>query len=926
MTLLADLEKAGQSLWYDNIQKSMLQNGSLEEMILKGEIKGVTSNPSIFLNAITKSKDYDSQIKTMAWAGLTADDIFWNLAIDDVQKASDLFRNTYEKSVMKDGYVSLEVNPKLAFDTRGTIAEAKRLWKIVNRPNLMIKIPATKEGIPAVREVIAAGINVNITLIFSIERYQQVLDAYLSGLEDRLHAGKSIGHIASVASFFISRIDTKIDPLLLKSLDGNLEKHIDAKQLIGRAAIENARKAYQLFLDVCKTERFKLIKNQGGQIQRPLWASTSTKNPNYRDVLYIEELIGPDTVNTVPPATLAAFLDHGKVSPRIIENRENIDRYFEELSRFPISIAQVALELENEGVTAFVDAYSALISAIDEMGKKEVRNLGNLSEPVKKRISQMQGIDFVGRLFAHDPSLWTSDLDGQKEITNRMDWIEAPWKFEEQIEPTYDFLHQCRSAGFTHALLLGMGGSSLGPEVLRLIHGVGEHNGDAGLELSILDSTNPLEVIGISQRIPLEKTLFIVSSKSGTTGEINAFFEYFFESMSEIFPGQAGSRFIAITDPGTKLEKTAREKNFRKVFNANPKVGGRNSVLTSFGLVPAALIGMDLNKLLRITQEMANYCRPDNQYTSNPGLVLGVILGEAVLVGQNKLTILSDPAWLPFGSWMEQLIAESSGKDGKGIIPIANEPLTTIDKYGKDRLFVYLRNNGERDRQAQELTSAGHPLVTLNVNSSVELGANFYLWEIAVATACSIISVNSFDQPDVQDAKTKTLASISAYRETGKLDEGKPILKDSNFKIYSNQYLKLETPQSPEDIILSFISNYAKSSDYVALNAFLPRFTTIEDQLQLLRKKILDKFGLAITLGFGPRFLHSTGQLHKGGPNNGIFIIFTSKVHQDVEIPGEGLTFGTFSLAQALGDQSSLESKGRRLIRVHYDDLENPLF
>ncbi len=915
MGVLIDLEKIGQSLWYDNIQRAMLQNGEIEGMILRGEIKGMTSNPSIFQNAITKSTDYTTQLKTLAWGGFTAEEVFWSLAIDDVQRAADLFAKTYQKGNKKDGYVSLEVNPNLAHDTTGTVKEAVELWRRVNRPNLMIKVPATIEGIPAIRQLIGKGINVNVTLIFSYDRYAQVIEAYLSGLEDRVDKGEPVDSIASVASFFVSRVDTKVDGYLgeisrnRKSEIGKIDK------LMGKAAIYNAKKAYQLFLREFNSQRFNKIKKHGAKPQRPLWASTSTKNPEYRDVMYIEELIGADTVNTVPPATLTAFLDHGKVTDMITKKLDPIDTYFSDLEDCSVSIDKVTAELEVEGVQAFSDAYNKLIDVIEERRIRITQGLGSLEPKVKKCLKDLTDSNFSIRLADHDPSLWTKSEEGQKEIVQRLDWLDAPWKTEEVVNQIEGLLSELKKDSFTHALILGMGGSSLAPEVFAAING----KNDSGLITSILDSTHPEEVLAVEKRIPMERTLFIVSSKSGTTGEINAFFHYFYEKMQKKLGLKVGSHFLAITDPGTVLAKIAAEKKFHRIITANPKVGGRNSALTAFGLVPAAIMGIDTAELVKRTLYNAKWFRPEYPVTENPGIVLGAILGSAALIGKDKLTILADADWVPFSSWMEQLIAESSGKEGKGILPIADEPLTSAVHYQNDRFFVYLRKNGDHDSLIIDLQNHGHPVIRLDVNSVYDLGYQFYLWEVAVATACAIIGVNSFDQPDVQDAKTRTLAGIEAFRKTGQFIIDAPVIKTPDFSVYSKQKiinLKIETPLV---VINEFLESYGDKKSYVALNAFVCRNDKNKKELDNLRQWILEEFGLATTLGFGPRFLHSTGQLHKGGSENGLFIMITNTPSEDVAIPGEGITFGKFCFAQALGDESALINRGRKVLRIHFN-------
>jgi transaldolase/glucose-6-phosphate isomerase len=917
MKNLEALKTLGQSLWYDNIQRSMLQSGAIARMIEQNEIVGMTSNPSIFHNAIGKSTDYNNQLQTLAWAGVFAEDIFWHLAIDDIQRAADLFAPVYASSKKLDGYVSIEVNPNLAHDTEGTVTEAISLWQRVARPNLMIKVPATKAGIPAIRKLIGLGINVNVTLIFSVERYREVAEAYIAGLEDRLLAGNPIEHVSSVASFFVSRVDTRIDGLLSQKAQASPDRTTELQHLSGKAGIYNSRLAYQAFQQIFASPRFQKLQAGGATYQRPLWASTSTKNPAYRDVIYVEELIGAHTVNTVPPVTLAAFLDHGKAAATIAADPDKIAPLFAALDKCGILINEVTESLESEGVQAFIDAFNNLIALIETKRKEEVARLGDLSSRVSQRLQVLAKTDFLKRLWQHDPGLWTESPDGQKEIRQRMDWLEAPWNTGEVLEQYSGLLADLLKDGFTNVLILGMGGSSLAPEVFSLIQAAGKDSSQQ-LKVSILDSTHPDEVAAAEEHNPLEKTLFVVSSKSGTTGEINAFYNYFYDCAHKKLGDAAGAHFMAITDPGTKLEQLAQEKHFRKIITANPRVGGRNSALTAFGLVPAALCGIDVAQMIGNVQFYGKWFKPDQPIESNPGIVLGSIVGEAALSGRDKLTILADGEWNALASWMEQLIAESSGKNGKGILPIAAEPMTSPQKFQHDRLFVYLRKDGHLDQFASALKSAGHPLVQLDVNSALDLGYQFYLWEVATAVACSILGVNSFDQPDVQDAKTRTLAGIEAYRKTGQFVVPSPLVKAEDFQVYSNQHLELAGVSTPMDAVDTFVAKCHSKSTYVAINAFIPRNAQNETLLNDLRKVLLERYGVATTLGFGPRYLHSTGQLHKGGPDNGLFLILDNTPERDISIPTEGITFGKFCLAQALGDEAALAAHGRKILRLHF--------
>lgn len=372
MNTTLQLHAVGQSVWYDNIQRSLLKNGELAGMIRRGEIRGVTSNPTIFMNAITKSQDYDSSLLPLASSSLTPEEIFFHLAIEDIQAAADLFLPLYQESNGGDGYVSLEVSPYLANDTAATLAQARQLWQRVDRLNLMIKIPATKAGLPAITAAIAAGINVNVTLIFALQRYAEVMDAYLSGLEQRVSAGLPVDQIASVASFFVSRVDTNVDARLQNIIQAGGAQAHKAQALLGKAAIANARLAYANFKQVFASDRFKQLAAHGARVQRPLWASTSTKNPAYRDVIYVEELIGPHTVNTMPPQTVVAFLDHGLVRMSLEEGVPEAHQTLADLESLGISINEVTAQLEDEGVKSFSDAFTVLLKAIADRRRSAV--------------------------------------------------------------------------------------------------------------------------------------------------------------------------------------------------------------------------------------------------------------------------------------------------------------------------------------------------------------------------------------------------------------------------------------------------------------------------------------------------------------------------------------------------------------------------
>jgi len=894
------LTALGQSIWYDNIQRKLLESGELKAMIERGDIRGVTSNPSIFNAAIAKSNDYDSALTPLAWAGWDAEKIFWQLAIEDIKAACDAFAPLYEESNGGDGYVSLEVSPYLAHNTEATAAQAQQLWARVARPNLMVKIPATKEGIPAIRKAIATGVNVNVTLIFSLTRYAEVMNAYLSGLEDRAAARHPIDHIASVASFFVSRVDSKVDPKLP-----------DALPLRGKAAIANAKLAYDLYHQTFVGRRWENLKVKGARVQRPLWASTSTKNPSYPDTLYIDELIGPETVNTVPPQTLEAFKDHGTAAVTLMRDVDRAQDEINQLEASGISMDVVTQELEDEGVKAFADAFTQLLSTIDARRKSAASSLGPLSASVSKRISQLEANAVPSRICKQDPTLWATDEAGKAEVVIRMGWLDSTDKARKKLKEYQSFAKEIRKAKIDRVLVLGMGGSSLTAEVFSSLQAAAGIK--APLSLAILDSTDPAQVALAAEQFPPDKSLYIVASKSGGTAEMMANFNYFWKLSKK-----DGSRFVATTDPGTSLEALARRRGFRKIFSADEHVGGRYSALTDFGLVPAALLGIDLNLLLDKADSMSLQCVGNVPAARNPGLALGAVIGEAALRGRDKLTVLADAPVSAFAGWVEQIIAESSGKNGKGILPVPLEPLGDVKSYGKDRIFVYLRQTGEHDEAVAALMKAGHPVVQLPIAGFYDIGAEMFRWEIATIVACSIIGVNAFDQPNVESSKKITKAKIAEYQKKGKLKEGKPVWKKDGVAVFSSMAV---TGASIKTVLNGFLKK-AKAGGYVAINAYLPRNAEMIEILQEMRVASRAKTGNAVTAGFGPRFQHSTGQFHKGGIKDGLFLVITAESEKDMAIPTEGLTFGTLIRAQALGDFDALLDAKRKAIRIHLPSVE----
>ena len=928
---LLELKELGQSVWLDYIRRNLITSGELKRLIDQDGLCGITSNPSIFEKAIAGSTDYADILEKLRAQNLSAGDIFERIAVRDIQDAADMLRPVYDATHRRDGYVSLEVSPTLARNTQGTIEEARRLWKSVGRENIMIKVPGTEEGVLPVRQLTSEGININITLLFAQEAYLKVAEAYMAGLEDRLRQGQDISKLASVASFFVSRIDTLVD----STIQGKLKTESDAsrKQLLnsltGKVAIANAKEAYEKYQKMITSDRWKTLAAKGANTQRLLWASTSTKNPAYRDVIYIEELIGADTVNTIPPATMDAFREHGHVARTIDAGLDAAHKIMTDLEKAGISMKQITNQLLEDAIRLFDEAFTKLLAAVEEKKTSPVKTKPKvdcqtldlpqaLRQKVDVTINEWKTDDKVNRLWKGDSSLWTKNGEDKW-----LGWLRIAQEQANELGPLSSFAQDVAKSGFTHALLLGMGGSSLCPEVLTVTFG--KQTGFP--QLHVLDSTDPAQLKAVEKQIDVAKTLFIVASKSGSTLEPNIFKQYFFDlAENTAGKGNAGNQFVAITDPGSKMQQVAETDKFRDWFFGVPSIGGRYSALSNFGFVPAAVMGLDLRRFLDRTDEMVQACAATVPADQNPGAILGGALGTLANLGRNKITIATSPKIHDLGAWLEQLLAESTGKQGKGLIPVDRENLGEPEVYGNDRVFVYLRLAGDKNEKNEQkleaLKKAGQPVITIDVADVYDIGQEFFRWEFATAVAGSILGINAFDQPDVEASKVATRQLTTEYEKNGKLPAESPILEQDGIKVFTDdrnaqKLRQIAGTRANLSALLKAHLSQLSPGDYFALLAYIEMNAGHEDKLQSMRHSVRDRKRVATCLGFGPRFLHSTGQAYKGGPNSGVFLQITCDDANDVPVPGQKYTFGVVKAAQARGDFQVLAERGRRALRVH---------
>ena len=879
---LAALTEAGTAVWLDQIRRSLIESGELQRLVEESSLRGVTSNPAIFEKAILGSDDYDEEIERLAGEGKTADEIYLDIAIKDIQMACDVLRPVWDELGGADGFVSLEIEATLAHDTDGTRKQAQELWAAVDRPNVMIKIPGTEEGLEAVEDSIAAGINVNVTLLFSVESYEAVTERYIRGLERRREAGEGLD-VHSVASFFVSRVDSEVD----KRLDekGNSE-------LKGKAAIANAQAAYQSFKGIFYGDRFAELRDAGAYVQRPLWASTGVKDPNYSETKYVDGLVAPDTVNTMPMATLLAAAEKAEIEGATAD--QDPSETLSALADAGIDMGDVTKKLLDDGIDKFVEPFDQLIAGVES--SKEAAVTGRpqtidssipdeLEAPLADRVKAAVDEGVARRVWSKDETLWGGP---GPEIGDRLGWLTISETMLEKVDDLRAFADEAKADGFTHAALLGMGGSSLGPEVIRRSFGTV----DGGMELHVLDSTDPSAVKALEDAVDLDKTLFVVSSKSGGTVETLSHMRYFYERT-----GANGSQFVAVTDPGSGLVDLAGERGFRRVFENNPNIGGRYSVLSYFGLVPAALMGVDVEAMLQSSREAEENCNSFDSSSSNSGLWLGLAMGELALQGRDKLTFVIGEPIDSFGLWVEQLIAESTGKEGTGILPVAGEPVGDPESYGDDRVFAYLRNDDEPDKELDAkvaaLRAAGQAVLTMSAKGAEDLGRIFFFAEFATAVAGWALGINPFDQPNVQEAKDNTATVLEA--------EKAPEIEDAN-----------------DDALRELLSQ-AEPPRYVAILGYMAPSEAVDEAVLELRAAIRDATKVTTTFGYGPRYLHSTGQFHKGGPPGGLFLQLVHDPGVDIEIPEAGYSFATLKEAQATGDILTLRDHGLPAERVRLD-------
>jgi transaldolase/glucose-6-phosphate isomerase len=927
MNPLVELLQHGQSYWLDNLSRELIRGGELRRRVEEEGLRGVTSNPAIFHKAISKGDAYDEEIASLVADGASVGQIYERLVVTDIREACDILRPVFDSSDGLDGYVSLEVSPRLVHDTDGSIAEGRRLWAAVDRPNLMIKIPGTAAGVPAIEELLYEGINVNVTLLFDVPAYDEVARAHLRALHRRSDEGRPLAGVASVASFFLSRIDVLVDSLVGHRIDARLDAGGPAR-LLGTAAIASAKLAYRSFEEHYAGAAWDELSAAGASVQRLLWASTSTKNPLYDPVRYVEPLIGPDTVNTMPEVTIEAFAAYGTVEADTIRHDvEGATAVFEALDALGIDMVSVAAQLVNEGAEKFIGPFDALLAGL---ARRRLEITGEaarmrLSEAAEAALSSsladaLLEMRFARRLLAGDASLWADDGETRDLVLQRLGWLHAADMPATRIDELDRIASEAAGDGMTHVVVLGMGGSSLAAAVVA--EGLPAVPGRP--ELLVLDDIDPVSVRAVEAEIDPTRTLFLVASKSGSTVETLSLFRHFHAAVQAAGVENPGTRFIALSDPGTPLVRLAHDLNFRGVVETPADVGGRFSALTPFGLLPAALAGHDVRGMLASARRMLLASSARAPLSENPALGLGVRLGALARDGRDKLTITTTPRLRTFAAWLEQLVAESTGKEGGGIVPVIEEPRRPTADYAADRVFLDVSLTGDESpagaaesesgsARLDALAEAGHPVIRIELPDIGELGGEFLRWELAVAAAGALLDVNPFDEPDVNEAKRRARELLEGGDEPGGSTDA-PQAAEGGLELY------MDPASNGHGDVGERLRAWIDTVDpeaYVAVLAYFADSTERDRLAARLRAAIGARTGAATTLGYGPRYLHSTGQLHKGGRPGGAYLVLTGDATEDVPVPGSDYGLAELQRAQALGDATALRERGRSVARVN---------
>ena len=899
----------GQSLWLDNIRRDSLDSGELADRVNAGDLRGVTSNPTIFENAILSSDNYSVDLRRFAQAGWTSGRIFDQLAMDDIRVAADIFLPLFEKTNGGDGFVSIEVNPEFADDTSRTIEEARRLWDAVNRPNVMIKIPATLAGLPAIGSSIRAGVNVNATLIFSLGRYIEVMEAYMIGMEERLEDGGSLDHVASVASFFVSRIDTALDEQLQEIIQRGDAEGERASSLLGKVAIANSKLAYAQFVATFQGERFQHLAGRGARVQRPLWASTSTKNLEYPDTYYVDHLIGPDTINTLPETTLKAFKDHGTPALTLTENISNARSQLQALDDLGISLAEAAERLERQGVNIFVDSYHSILRTIEEKAGAFQKELVALEPKLRETLAELDRDEVGKRLWQEDVTLWVERDREKAQVRHWLGWLSEPAELSTGVAELICFAEEALTPEITTLVLLGSGRRIFTAEMLVRI--LAPSN---GFDFHTLSTANPDDIRSIKRKASPEATLYLIVDSSSGEGIEERLLSSFWEQAVRKLKEQTGDHFVIITNEGSKLQNWAVEQGIQKIYKADDHDDLCCSPFNWTSLLPVALAGVDLHSFVQGGVDMTRACGPLVGVVQNPGLFLGSVLAAAARSGRHKVTLFADPPLEPILKWIEGLLAAGRGREGSEIILIRDEPSGPGEVYGDDRLFVYLRGSGALDRRLHEWVGTGIPVLVLETSTNTEqIGEMLVQWQVGAAIAQHLLSVNPTDHHVVHRNRMEFQHILQRLERKGELPQADPLWQGDGMELRAASR-GLKYTGGGFSGVIDLVLAESQNAGGLGLRLYTPMSQALQVKVRRLRRVLRDQLGVFSLTGWAECDLGSDRGLKEV-----VSLILMVKPRKDEAVPGKTYTFGQLFEGQALSDLAVMKDCGSPFLFFYFD-------
>ena len=908
MDPIQSVHSLGQSLWLDIIRRDSLDSGELADRVAAGELRGATSNLTILESAILSSDSYSVDLRRLAQAGWTAEKIFNQLAVDDIRAAADAFLPLFEQTNGGDGFVSIDVNPEFADDTNRTIEEARRLWDAVNRPNAMIKIPATLAGLPAIESSIRAGINVNATLIFSLGRYIEVMEAYMIGLEGRLEAGGSLDYVTSVASFFVSPIDIALDEQLREVFQRGEAEGERASSLLGKVAIANSKLAYAQFVATFQGERFQKLATRGARVQRPLWASTSMKNPEYPDTYYVDNLIGPDTVNALSEASLKAFKDHGTPELTLPENISTARSQLQALDDLGISLDAAAEQLEVQGVSESAISYRSILGTIEEKAGAFQKEIAALEPKMRETLAEVELDDVGKRLWQQDVTLWVERDREKARVRRWLGWLSEPARASTETAELTRFAEALDPA-ITTFVLIGSGGGTITAEMLARI--LAPPN---GIDLHTISTANPDDIRTIKRKIAPEATFYLLVDSSSGDGIEEHLLSTFWEQALRKLEEQTGDHFVVITKDGSKLHHWAVEKGIQKIIEADKQDDFWLSPFNWTSLLPAAQAGADIQSFVQGGVGMTRACGPLVDVAQNPGLFLSSVLAAAFRSGRDKVTLFADPPLEPILKWIEGLLAAGRGKEESGFIPIWDEPPGSGIVYGDDRLFVYLRSSGALDRRLAGWIRADIPVLVLETSTNPEaIGEMLVQWQIGAAIAQHLLSVNPTDL----DARHRTRAELQhilhRLERKGALPQADPLWQGDGVQLRAASR-DLQFTGSGLSEVVDFILSESQEAGGLGLRLYTPMSITLQGKVKRLRHTLRDQLGL-----FSLASPAGCDLCSDRGLKDMVYLILMVKPRKDEAIPGKNYTFGQLFEGQALSDLAAMKGYGSPVLYLYFD-------